>query len=151
MIQQPPNLLTLLRWAECLAAGEECADWTVWCASSPDAAWKWERITAAQDLLASGRVTKVSEAEIAAERLAQFLAGDLPASASGQYEQSCWESADLLAETLSAVKFERQPLTETGAGLERRLFALGPKRVNGHAVHKEMVEAAASPNVTAND
>lgn len=68
-----PDLLTLLTWAEQLAAGERSSAWETWRASSSEAAWKWERITQAQHLLAGALVGDDAELVLSAEEIAAYL------------------------------------------------------------------------------
>src|SRR6267142_5621928 len=118
-----PDLLTLLGWAERLAAGERCAEWESWCASSPEAAWKWERITEAQTLLAGNCSPGDEDAGVTVEELAAFLEGRLSSLDSSRVEQECWQSTAQLAELLSATRFAQRPLTAApSAQLEARLL-----------------------------
>jgi hypothetical protein len=71
-----PDLLTLLHWATQLADDQRCAEWEAWCAASPDAAGKWERITQAQELL-DGGVSVAEETAFSAETLAEYVEGRL--------------------------------------------------------------------------
>ena len=105
MSKSNPNLMTLLGWADRLAAGERLADWEAWCGSSPAAAERWERIEAAEELLDDGDVAVDQESEISAEEIAAFLDGGLPVNEARRTEESCWQSTEALAEALSAVRF----------------------------------------------
>src|SRR5262245_39295401 len=128
-----PDLLTLLQWATRMAAGERCAEWESWCATSPDAAGKWERIAEAQELLDGGvALAADSEAE-SAEVLAAYLEGRLHAAEAQRVEQRLWESPELLAEALSSLRFaaESQEAAAT-TQFQQRLVALAPQSMNGH-------------------
>src|SRR5262245_13017529 len=128
-----PNLMTLLAWADRLAAGEDFAEWKAWCASSPTAAGQWEKVTAAEELLASGD-TSNPEPAIDAEELAALIEGRLDPDAAQPVESVSWQSTAQLAEALSTARFRSAThFCDVSASLEQRLLALGPKPQNGHA------------------
>jgi len=131
-----PDLLTLLQWSERRAAGEPCAPWDVWCASSTDATWKSKRIEQAQELLRGGCPPDNVGSELSEEELAQFVDGRLASADADRVEQGCWRSPAQLAEILSTLRFLNQPHSnQTSSDLEDRLIALAPppalQRTNG--------------------
>ena len=133
MTPTTPNLMTLLSWAERLAAGERCAEWEAWCASSPAVAAQWEQITRAQEMLDGGAAAN-PDAAIDAEELAELIEGRLDPVAAQPVEQVCWQSDAQLAEAISGVRFQnKSPLGDVSPSLEQRLLTLGPKPQNGHA------------------
>jgi hypothetical protein len=160
-----PDLLTLVEWAQQLASGDRCSAWEAWCASSSEAAWKWERITLAQDLLAGGLSAEDAEPELSVEEIAAYLEHRLTPLDGLRVEQACWQSTAQLAELLSAAGFIRQPSeVDVPSRLESRLLALAPparaRHVNGKppkfrlaaltpqaasAANEPPAEAAASP------
>src|SRR5262245_5024286 len=122
-----PDLLTLLDWAERLSAGEDCAAWRSWRTVSPDADWKWERITQAQTLLAGNFQPAEEDGAVSANDLAAFLEGRLAPADRGRVEQACWKSPHQLAELLSASRFARSPpAASPSSQLQSRLLALLP-------------------------
>src|SRR4029453_14804684 len=122
MTPTTPNLMTLLSWAERLAAGERCAEWEAWCASSPAAAAQWEQITRAQELLDGGEASNPKGATDA-EELAELIEGRLDPAAAQLAEQVCWQSDAQLAEALSGLRFQSQsPLVDVSPSLEQRLL-----------------------------
>lgn len=130
-----PDLLTLVNWAEKLAAGERCAPWEAWCASSSEAARKWARVIEAREFLASGSADSGEEQELTADELAAFVEGRLAVDDARRVEQACWRSIGQLAELLSAARFMNHSAEiEVPAHLETRLMALlpTPKPQNGH-------------------
>src|SRR5262245_5740837 len=147
-----PDLLTLLAWAERLAAGEPCAPWEAWSASAPDADWKWERISHAHDLLAGRRQADQSATTLPAEQLAEFIEGRLTASDLHRVEQACWDSTAQLAELVSTARFMRQPFSsDISPHLESRLLALVPQSkpqpTNGKPPKFRMAGVTESPPV----
>lgn len=129
-----PDLLTLVNWAERLAAGERCAPWEEWCATSSEAARKWARVIEAREFLASGEAETTEEPEISAEELAEFVEGHLEAADARRVEAACWRSIAQLAELLSTARFMNQSVGgEVPPQLESRLLALlpGKKSQNG--------------------
>src|SRR5262245_30151787 len=131
-----PDLLTLLQWSERRAAGEPCAPWDVWCASSTDATWKSKQIEQAQELLRGGRSPNDVDFELSEEELAQYVDDRLADADADRVEQSCWRSPAQLAEILSNLRFLNQPLSkQTSPNLEARLIELAPppapQRTNG--------------------
>lgn len=141
-----PDLLTLLRWATRLAAGEQCAEWEAWCAASPEAAGKWERITQAQELLAGGIAAAEEDNAISAESLAAYIEGGLDPSEAKRVEQQLWQSPEQLAEALSSLRFAAQaskPAITTQ--LEQRLVTLTPQSMNGHAQAAPVLYRLAPP------
>ncbi len=142
-----PDLLTLVSWAEQLAAGERCAPWEAWCASSSEAARTWARVVEARELLASGSEDLADEPEISAEELAEFVEGRLAEEDARRVEQACWRSIGQLAELLSAARFMNQSsVGEVPPQLEARLLALlpTPKPQNGQGKPLFRLETAVS-------
>lgn len=140
-----PDLLTLVSWAEQLAAGERCAPWEAWCGSSSEAARQWARVIEAREFLTNGGGALTEEAEISAEDLAAFVEGRLTAEEARRVELACWRSIGQLAELLSAARFMNGQALSAAQGeywlqasatqqLEARLLALlpAPKPQNGH-------------------
>src|SRR5262249_45481020 len=130
-----PDLLTLLRWAEQLAAGERCSPWEAWCASSSDAARKWGRIVQAHDLLDGEFAASDGELELSVEEIAAYLDGRLSPLEVERVERAFWGSTAQLAELISAAGFISQPSNVAlSQQLASRLLALAPPRprqVNG--------------------
>jgi hypothetical protein len=141
-----PDLLTLLHWATQMAAGQKCAEWESWCATSPDAARKWEQIAEAQELLDGGIAIAVEDDCVSAEVLAAFIEGRLDPAEAERVEQRLWQSPEQLAEVLSSLRFAAQAHepAET-ARLHQRLVALVPQSMNGHAQAAPVLYRLAPP------
>jgi hypothetical protein len=121
-----PNLLTLLDWADRLAAGESCADWERWLSSSPGAQEHWQCVLAAHNRLAAGEAT-AEDSPIGAELVAAFALGNLDAAEREAIEADCLRSPALLDEVASTDWFEREASAQPiSAALETRLLALAP-------------------------
>src|SRR5262245_39583941 len=143
-----PDLLTLLQWSERRAAGEPCAPWDVWRASSTDAAWKSKQIEQAQELLRGGRPPDDVDSELSEEELAQFVDGRLASAEADRVEQGCWRSPAQLAEVVSALRFMSQPpYDDLSQSLQARLIAIvpapTPERTNGKGSKFRLASAMA--------
>ena len=134
-----PDLLTLLAWAEQLAAGQPCAPWEAWSTAAPDAEWKWDRISNAHDIVAGRRQPAEADAALPAEQLAQFIEGRLPLPELQAVEDACWQSSAQLAELVSTVRFMQQsPAVDVSSQLQSRLLGMVPQSKSQHANGKPL-------------
>jgi hypothetical protein len=152
-----PNILTLLEWADRLAAGESCADWERWLESSSAAQDQWRSVLAAHDRLAAGEAS-TADSPLGAELIAALVEGDLDQAEIDAIEAECLRSPALVDEIASSARFgapaSGEPLS---AALETRLVALVPAASykNGHAAKlpvarplpPELTDESGSPNV----
>ncbi|MCI0360989.1 MAG: hypothetical protein L0211_21120, partial [Planctomycetaceae bacterium] len=128
MTTREPNLLTLLDWSHRRAAGQPCAEWEAWRASSPKAAREAEELMRVEKLLATGDAP-LGATELGAADVAQLIEGQLSPEAAAQIEEICFRSPAELSEVASSVQFCRQlqELPEVSSDLTRRLVAIGPR------------------------
>jgi hypothetical protein len=133
MTSANPNLMTVLGWAEQFAAGQPCTDAESWRSSSSEAAWKWQQVRLAQELLDRGEARQATE--IRADEIAELVDGPLDPATTLRLEADCWQSIGRLAEALSAYRFTKEPPVVTlSNALEQRLTSLNPQVLNGSTI-----------------